>query len=486
MLSDSEKKQLMGNLARLGGKGWKEEDIVYEGTKLVIPAKWQSDPKQALKYLTTYVQGEEEEATFTRKFNYRPWDGAINAFHIMRATFGFVKGEAIETMFGKIPPAFIQVPISATETEEVPWGDFSIPFLDKTRFNFHATSSDLGVIFEVTVTSPRKNRFAIEGIFQLIEEELKNNSIYRGKAFDNEAKFLDLKGVSREKVVYSGTVEADLQAHVWAPIMYSQKHRDLGLSLKRSVLMYGPYGTGKSMSASLTAQICEANGWSFVLARPGADFRDVMNTARMYQPCVVFMEDAETIAAAGDADQISEVLDIFDGISAKGTELMVILTTNHPDQIHRGMMRPGRLDAVIEISELDDAGIEKLLRAAIPANMLETDIDFSTVVGAYKGYMPAFIKEAADRAIRYTISRGEGEVNTLISAVDLVAAAEGLRPQFNRMMDAPEAAEKTPLTVAFEQTVKRAIADLTPEGSYAHERVWDAGKLAAAQSFEQN
>ncbi|NIS12736.1 MAG: AAA family ATPase, partial [Thermoplasmata archaeon] len=88
----------------------------------------------------------------------------------------------------------------------------------------------------------------------------------------------------------------------------------------------------------------------FIQCRPGIDnVYDAMKTARLYQPAVVFYEDVDTIAQ-GDQTQghvaVTQLLDIFDGLTAKSTKILAILTTNHPEKIHKGMVRPGRLDAV--------------------------------------------------------------------------------------------------------------------------------------------
>jgi hypothetical protein len=95
--------------------------------------------------------------------------------------------------------------------------------------------------------------------------------------------------------------------------------RDEKMPLKRAILFEGDYGTGKTLAAFLTAQIATANGWSFHYCRPGRDnIATVMKTARLYQPAVVFFEDVDTIAEGGDADDVSQLLDIFDGNHREG------------------------------------------------------------------------------------------------------------------------------------------------------------------------
>ena len=487
MLTEQQTKELLENIAQLGGKSFKEEDIVFEGQKLILPESFKGDLTRAIKFIQLRQKEDEEEAVFSRTFNYRPWDGAICAYRALKKKFGMVHGKTMTSFFGSNPPAYIQVPISATEQEEAPWGNFQVPLLDNTLIEFaQGASPEYGPVFRIDVTAPRKHRFVIEGLFQLVAEELETGSIYRGKAIDGQQmpQFIDLHAVDPAKVVYSEQVLMDLQANIFAVMRYPEQHLELGLPRKRAILLLGTYGTGKSLAGFLTALEAEKNGWTFLMARPGRDnFLTVMQTARLYQPACVFFEDAELMAGAEAHDTISQILDVFDGIQAKGTNLMVVMTTNHPDKLHMGMHRPGRIDSQISIGELDAAGIEKLIRSAIPEGILE-DIDFAAVVTACEGYVPAFVKEVADRAVRYALVRSDGHLDYKIGTQDLVHAAGGLRDQFNRMQGAPEVAvAEQSLTAVIEGSVKKGVAALaTPaENPDVFGRVWNVEKLQEAQ-----
>lgn len=447
MLTAEETTELLSKIAELGGKSIKEEDIVYEGTKMVVPEQWRGDLKKAIKFLNDKIKEDDEKAEFVRVFKYRPYDGAICAYRAMKKAFGFVHGKATPGFFSMMPPEYIQVQVSVEETEEVPWGMFSVPLIENTEIHFLQTlEPEMGRVFQIIVESPRKNRFLIEGLFRLVEEELQNASIYRGKAIDGQQDphFLDLRSLDSSKVVYSEQVQADLDAHIWSVMRYTKQHQSLGLPLKRSVLLYGPYGTGKTLAGYLTARVATDNEWTFIMARPGRDnFLEVMQTARLYQPAIVFFEDAEIVTASeqANASNISKVLDVFDGINTKGTSMMVVMTTNHPENIHKAMHRPGRVDAQIEIGPLDSIGIQNLIQRTIPEHMLQETIDWEEVSASCDGYVPAFVKEVADRAIRYSLSRSHGSIGTdavKIQTEDLVKSAQGLRPQFNRMSSAEE------------------------------------------------
>lgn len=484
MLTELETERLLETIAELGGKTIKEDDIAYEGTRLIVPVDWRGDLGKAIDFLRKKIKEDDEEAVFVRRYNYRPFDGAICAFRAMRKAFGMVHGQATYSFFGKRPPAYIQVAVSPTEKEEVPWGQFTVPLLEGAEFNFgHGEHQEYGEVFEINVTSPRKYRFIIEGLFKLIGDELASGSIYRGQAIDGQElpEFLELSTLDASKIVYSEQVQADLEANIWAVLRYSEQHKALGLPLKRAILLLGAYGTGKSLAGYLTAREAVAHAWTFIMARPGRDdFLQVMQTARLYQPAVVFFEDAESVTGTQSTEIISQVLDVFDGITAKSTNLMVVMTTNHPELIHKGMHRPGRVDAQIEIGSLDGPGVEKLIRVLVRESMLAEDVDFGAVIEACRDYVPAFVKEVTDRAVRYALARNKGRMTYQISTEDLVHAANGLRPQFLRMTGASEEADREPpLSKLVQRAATTAIADLAAEKPNAS--VWNQKALTGAR-----
>jgi hypothetical protein len=438
--ADRNKEQALDALARLGGKLTAEEDIVFSGTKITLPESM--DLERAIRFLAQKMQEDERVTAFSRTFNFRPWDGANAVMESFRAAFGMLAQKSTQTMFGENPPQLISIATGPGENVQVPWGAVTLPHLPGVTFNLSGFEhSELGTLFVINAEGPRKFRFEIEGIFNLVEDHLQKHSIYRGKAFDGQEMpdFLDLSKVREDKVVYADEVVTQLAANVWAPLRYAPEHRQLGIPLKRSVLLEGPYGTGKTLAAYLTAKVAAENGWTFILCRPGRDnLKTVMATARLYQPAVVFFEDVDVIAnpEGEDADGVSLLLDLFDGLQAKDTEIMAILTTNHPERIHKGMVRPGRLDAVIHIGALDQQGVQRLIEVTVPEDLLG-DLDYGVIYEAMEGFLPAFCKEAIDRAMRYSLTRNGGAVTTLVTA-DFVDAAQGLRPQLELMHNADE------------------------------------------------
>jgi transitional endoplasmic reticulum ATPase len=260
--------------------------------------------------------------------------------------------------------------------------------------------------------------------------------------------------------VYNGDTLEQLNRNVWSVIDYAEAMRRNRLPLKRAVLLEGTWGTGKTISGALTAQHASAAGWTFILVRPEDDPLLALKTARLYAPAVVWIEDADNLANKNSKRaQISAVLDTMDNAAVKNSELMVGFTTNYPDQIERGMLRPGRIDAVIHFGEVDPDKVEPLIRATVDDGLLAPDIDFGQVSEAFTGYVPAYAVEAIQRAVRYSIAANGGHPSVL-GTDDLVLAATGLKRQLEMMNNAGEAADTATLEVAMHVIAVRAAEEV--------------------------
>jgi transitional endoplasmic reticulum ATPase len=453
-----QEQQILAALDAMGKNRVGEDGLIFRGTQFILPESMRGQVASAVKYLKDYEEQQENEFQFSRAFNYRPWDGAAAFQRAMRRVFGSSGvGVPIQTFFGKILPEFKSVNISATEVLSVPWRQVGFSPMEATFSLGMSRHEEYGIVFNLSVEAPRKHRARIEAFFSIVDDELKSGSIYKGKAFTGGAEptFLDLDNLP--PVVYSDDVLTHLDTNMWSLIRYSDTMRANRISLKRAVLVEGPYGTGKTLAGMLTAREAVANGWTFILARPGKDdLMEVLQTAQLYAPAVVWYEDIDTVAQGTDDMQISRLLDVLDGITNKGTEVLAGFTTNHVHKIQKGVLRPGRLDAVIHVGGLDRVGYEKLIRAVVPTEQLDPEVDYDDVAAAFEGFLPAFAKEAISRAMSYSISRNRGELG-VITTLDLIYAADGLRPQLVLMNDAIEGVHKPTLDATFGDMIRDQV-----------------------------
>jgi hypothetical protein len=120
---------------------------------------------------------------------------------------------------------------------------------------------------------------------------------------------------------------------------------------------------------------------------------------------------------------------------------------------------------MIELTDLDQPGVEALVRVRIPEDKLAPGINWGEVFAAAEGYKPAFVTEFADRSMRYLLVRMGGQMDGVqIDTSDLVSAAQGLRPQYEKMMDAKDITERDSLGEALDRRVKGVLEEtLNPQ-----------------------
>lgn len=458
-VQEEQREKLLDTLADLGGQTVSTDTLKFQGKEMILPETMVVG--EAIEYLQNWSESQDEETIFSKRFQYRPWDGAYAVQEAMKRVFGSSGIQQAEWFFwSKRPPQRREIQIGFGQTAHIPWGNITIPLFKGMMTLDSWNSPTFGELFQLHIRAAKKYEPHAQAVFQLVQKELQERSIYRGKAIDGAAEpnFIDLNMVDPTRVIYSEDALQQLQANIWSLMERTDTMRLLKMPLKRAVLLHGPYGTGKTLAAFRTAQIATANDWTFIYCRPGQDvLTTVLQTARLYTPAIVFVEDLDAVEKKneGDADVVSILLDAFDGITTKGAEVMMVLTTNHPERINKAMLRPGRLDAVVEIGALDQMGVTRMIEAIVPERNREADLDYMSIYEAMEGFLPAFVKEAIDRAIRYAIARDEPSM--VLTTTDFVFAADGLKPQLKMMAEAGEPKLDSKLESVLADVVRDAV-----------------------------
>jgi len=203
-------------LAELGGRTFKpDEQIVFEGNKLILPVGSSLDSIIAL--LVDFRDQQKATVSFARQFKYRPWDVAYNGVEALREFFGMVSQRG---MFMS-PPALIDIPVGVDEVVSVPTGQFQIPQLPRVVFTFDSVyDEELGILGTINAKGPKEEAFEIQGVFNLIEDYLKDHSIYKGKAIDGQERpnFIDVLNLDESQIVYAKEVQAALDANLYEPL----------------------------------------------------------------------------------------------------------------------------------------------------------------------------------------------------------------------------------------------------------------------------
>ena len=199
------------------------------------------------------------------------------------------------------------------------------------------------------------------------------------------------------------------------------KYRAIGATLPKGALLVGPPGTGKTLLAKAVAG--EANvpffsiaGSEFVemfVGRGAAKVRDLFKQANEKAPCIVFIDEIDTIGKKRDGqfsggndereqtlNQLLTEMDGFDG--SKG--VVVLAATNRPDSLDPALLRPGRFDRRIPVELPDLQGRIDILKVHAKKIRLAEDVDFEpiakTAAGASGAELANIVNEATLRAVR--------------------------------------------------------------------------------------
>lgn len=457
-------------LAKLGGgKINQEQGITYDGgTQIKLPLDPNAMPYDvASRVLAKAAEDQKELHTFRETFPFRPWDGAAAFERALVKVWGLAAhGKTTYSMFGVNRPYRVTVATGVNETITVPYGTLQFPMFGDAAVIEVGAAVDkrYGMISCIEITAPKRYSAAIAGLWKVVREELDERSIYKGKAFTgtDEPMFFDPFKIKREQVVYSEETERRLENSVWGPIRTADLQRAEGLPVNTKNLLAGPFGTGKTLALTLTAQEAVNANWTFIQARTTENLTAVIQTAVMYSPAVVAIEDIDLVAGVESDKKIAELLELFDGMGMKNNEVMVVMTSNHAHNLQKGMLRAGRIDALIEIGALDQAGVERLIKALIPAHKLDPATDYAAVYQAMSGYEPAFIKETFSSAQRAAVVRS-GSRDYLLGTTDFENAALMLRPQHDMHRNAGMAPEQDPLERLFEKVVQKALDTELPK-----------------------
>jgi transitional endoplasmic reticulum ATPase len=370
---------------------------------------------------------------------------------------------------GETPPELVSVATGPNETELVPMGRFTLPSIAgyvETSIQ-RIKKGQVAFMFKAVIL--RKHEGEIRAILARTKELLVTESVYRGKAFklrintdDGERdawampKFLPLSKVKPRELVFSDEVQEAISTSLFTPVEHTEQCRGFKIPLKRGVLLYGPYGTGKTLAAHVTAKKCIDNGWTFLYCERADELAEMVKLAHQYQPSVVFCEDIDRAVSGERSVEMDDILNIIDGIESKGVELMVILTTNHVENLNRALLRPGRLDAVINVLPPDAKAVEKLLRI-YGRNLIPENANLSQVGEVLQGTIPAVIRECAERAKLAQLSIGVDADKLIVTPEALLRAAKSMKNQLDLLAvkEAPKNAGER-LGEALQEVVRHA------------------------------
>ncbi len=222
---------------------------------------------------------------------------------------------------------------------------------------------------------------------------------------------------------------------------HPDRYKEIGAQMPKGALLVGPPGTGKTLLAKAVAgeagvPFFSISGSEFVemfVGRGAAKVRDLFQQAREKAPCIVFIDEIDTIGKKRDGagfsgndereqtlNQLLAEMDGFDG----GKGVVILAATNRPESLDPALLRPGRFDRRIPVELPDLAGREAILRVHAKDVKCSSSIDFNAIARASAGASGAELANMVNEAALLAVKDGRRSVvqKDLEEAIETVIA----------------------------------------------------------------
>ena len=222
-------------------------------------------------------------------------------------------------------------------------------------------------------------------------------------------------------------VKRELQEAVEWPLKYPALYKELKHNIPKGILLHGPSGTGKTLLAKAVATESEANFISVKgpellskwVGESEKGIREIFRKARQASPCVVFFDEIDSIAPvrgmegvhASTERMMSQLLTEMDGIQEM-QGVVIIAATNRVDMIDNALLRPGRFDKIVLVSNPDRSTRERILEIHIKGKPVSNDIDLGRIADLTDGFSGADMAAVANTAISVVLQEYLAKYNT--------------------------------------------------------------------------
>ncbi|KAA8913289.1 P-loop containing nucleoside triphosphate hydrolase protein [Sphaerosporella brunnea] len=211
-------------------------------------------------------------------------------------------------------------------------------------------------------------------------------------------------------------VKQALREAVEWPLTHPEVFARLGGTPRKGLLLYGPPGCSKTLTAKALATEAGLNFmaikgpelFSMYVGESERAVREVFRKARAASPSIIFFDEIDALTAnregksGGGANVLTALLNEMDGIEAL-KNVVVLAATNRPEIIDPALMRPGRLDTILYVGPPDFAARKEILRIKTSKMSITEDVDIEEIAQHLDGYSGAEIVNICDEAIHYAM-----------------------------------------------------------------------------------
>jgi transitional endoplasmic reticulum ATPase len=234
------------------------------------------------------------------------------------------------------------------------------------------------------------------------------------------------------------------------PIKYKEAFDYVNVESPKGILLHGPPGTGKTLIAKALATMTESNFISIKgpellskwVGESEKGIREIFRKARQATPCIIFLDEIDALVprrGSGDSGSrvtenvVSQILTEIDGLEELHN-VLIIGATNRLDIVDEALLRPGRFDRIIKVSNSDAKGRHHIFKIHTKKKPLASDVNITKLVELTDSFSGAEIAAVANRAAitalkRYVSGRSQNIKEIKITQQDLIEAVDKVKPR---------------------------------------------------------
>jgi transitional endoplasmic reticulum ATPase len=261
---------------------------------------------------------------------------------------------------------------------------------------------------------------------------------------------VQIPNVSWDDVGGLDQLKEELREAVEWPIKYKEAFDYVNVETPKGILLHGPPGTGKTLIAKALATMTESNFISIKgpellskwVGESEKGVREIFRKARQAAPCIIFLDEIDALVprrGSGDSGShvtqnvVSQILTEIDGLEELHN-VLIIGATNRLDIVDEALLRPGRFDRIIKVSNPDAKGRQHIFEIHTKKKPLASDVNIAKLVELTDSFSGAEIASVTNRAAvtalkRYVNGKSQNVKEIKITQQDLIDAVDKVKPR---------------------------------------------------------
>ena len=242
----------------------------------------------------------------------------------------------------------------------------------------------------------------------------------------------------------------ELREAIEWPIKHKEAFDYVDIETPKGILLHGPPGTGKTLIAKALAKTTESNFISIKgpellskwVGESEKGVREIFRKARQAAPCIIFLDEVDSLVprrGSGSSDShvteniVSQILTEIDGLEELHN-VLIIGATNRLDIVDEALLRPGRFDRIIEVTNPDSKGRKHIFEIHTKKKPLENNVNITKLIEITDGFSGAEIAAITNRSAlvalkRYVTGKSQNIKEIKITQEDLIDAVDKVRPR---------------------------------------------------------